>query len=146
MNTSQHQTIQETPILTLEGVLASALPDGIGTDGGPARYTIPAVFSRRPFPRELELIKDFGIAGRLAEAGYPGVELEVSDRRLLILNTNLDELKSGLASLVGGVLRELSEQTLRERHAEEDELDALGRREESRREEIRQAAAEIHFH
>lgn len=146
MNTSQHQTIQDTQVLTLEGVLASALPDGVGTESGPVRYTVPAVFSRRPFARELELIKDFGIAGRLAEAGYPGVELEVSDRRLLILNTNLDELKNGLASLVGAVLRELSEQTLRERHTEEDELDALGRREENRREEIRQAAAEVHFH
>ena len=131
--------------LTLSGVLASALPHDLGTARGPSRYTVPAVFSRRPQPREIDLLHGSNISRRLAEAGYGDVELRVSDRRLLITNTNLMELKEGLAHLLGLILTEVSAKATDERTERAEELDALGLIEEQRLESIRQAAAEIHF-
>lgn len=131
--------------LTLSGVLASALPHDLGTARGPSRYTVPAVFSRRPQPREIDLLHGSNISRRLADAGYGNVELRVSDRRLLITNTNLMELKEGLAHLLGLILTEVSAKATDERTERAEELDALGLIEEQRLESIRQAAAEIHF-
>src|SRR5690349_5668237 len=131
--------------LTLSGVLASALPHDLGTARGSSRYTVPAVFSRRPQPREIDLLHGTSTSRRLAEAGYSDVELRVSDRRLLITNTNLMDLKEGLAHLLGMILNEVSTQAARERSERAEELDALGLIEEQRLESIRQAAAEIHF-
>ncbi|MDR6436746.1 hypothetical protein J2790_001867 [Paenarthrobacter nicotinovorans] len=143
-------TIHELPVrseaaLTLSGVLASALPHDLGTSQGPSRYTVPAVFSRRPQPREIDLMHGPDTSHRLAEAGYGDVGIRVSDRRLLISNTNLAELKTGLAHLVGPILSEVSAQALQERSDRAEELDALGLIEERRQEALRQAAAEIHF-
>ncbi|GAA2845069.1 hypothetical protein [Paenarthrobacter ilicis] len=143
-------TIHEFPVrvetaLTLSGVLASALPHDLGTVQGPARYTVPAVFSRRPQPREIDLLHAVNSSHRFAGAGFGEVEISVSDRRLLISNTNLAELKSGLAHLVGVILDEISAQACQERADRAEELDALGLIEERRLESIRQAAAEIHF-
>lgn len=87
-------TIQTSPVradaaLTLSGVLASALPHDLHTAQGPTRYTVPAVFSRRPQPREIDLLRGSGVRQELADAGYSHIELSISDRRLLIGNTNL---------------------------------------------------------
>ncbi|MDQ0867861.1 hypothetical protein QFZ70_000334 [Arthrobacter sp. V1I9] len=94
--------------LTLTGILASALPKDLGTARAPSRYVVPVVFSRRPEPRELDLLQGSSISRRLDEAGYSDVELRVSDRRLLITNTNLVDLKSGLAQLLGIILNEVT--------------------------------------
>lgn len=145
MTTTQHQPVQPASILSLSGVLASALPHDLGTAKGPALYTVPAVFSRRPEPRELDLLHSINVSRRLDESGYGDVELLVSDRRLLITNTNLEELKAGLARLVGTILREISEQALLERISRAEELDALSLIEEHRLEALRSSAAEIHF-
>ncbi|WP_235835755.1 MULTISPECIES: hypothetical protein [Arthrobacter] len=138
-------SVRADSALMLSGVLASALPHDLGTARGPSRYTVPAVFSRRPQPREIDLLHGTGISRRLADAGYSDVELRVSDRRLLITNTNLTDLKEGLAHLLGMILSEVSTQAARERSERAEELDALGLIEEQRLESIRQAAAEIHF-
>lgn len=143
-------TIQTSPVradaaLTLSGVLASALPHDLHTAQGPTRYTVPAVFSRRPQPREIDLLRGSGVRQELADAGYSHIDLSVSDRRLLIGNTNLVELKSGLAHLVGEILARVSAQASKERQDRTEELDALGMVEEQRLEFLRQAAAEIHF-
>lgn len=145
MTTTQYQPVQTTHALTLSGVLASALPHDIGTAKGSALYTVPAVFSRRPQPRELDLLHSIDVARRLAEAGYSEVELRVSDRRLLITNTNLEELKAGLARIVGAILGEVSERASLERTNRAEELDALGLIEEHRLEAVRASAAEVHF-
>lgn len=131
--------------LKLSGILASALPHDVGTARGSSRYTVPVVFSRRPQPRELDLLHGSNVSRRLAEAGYSDVELRVSDRRLLITNTNLMDLKTGLAHLLGTILSEVSAQAATERADREEELDALGLIDEQRLESIRRAAAEIHF-
>jgi hypothetical protein len=68
-----------------------------------------------------------------------------SDRRLLITNTNLTDLKAGLAHLLGVILGEVTTQAALERTERAEELDALGLIEEQRLESIRRAAAEIHF-
>lgn len=143
-------TIHTSPVradaaLTLSGVLASALPHDLHTAQGPTRYTVPAVFSRRPQPREIDLLRGSGVRQELADAGYSHIDLSVSDRRLLIGNTNLAELKSGLAHLVGNILAGVSAQASKERQDRTEELDALGMIEEQRLEFLRQAAAEIHF-
>ena len=131
--------------LTLSGILASALPNDLGTARAPSRYVVPVVFSRRPEPRELDLLQGSSISRRLDEAGYSDVELRVSDRRLLITNTNLMDLKSGLAQLLRIFLSEVTTQADGERVERAEELDALGIIEEQRLEAIRRAAAEIHF-
>jgi hypothetical protein len=131
--------------LTLSGILASALPHDLGTARAASRYTVPVVFSRRPEPRELDLLHGTNISRRLAEAGYSDVELRVSDRRLLITNTNLVDLKAGLAHLLGIILNEVTTQAALERTERAEELDALGLIEEQRLESVRRSAAEIHF-
>src|SRR6478736_10570105 len=145
MTTIQDSAVRADSALSVSGVLASALPHDLGTAQGPTRYTVPAVFSRRPQPREVDLLHGSGTRQRLADAGYSDVELRVSDRRLLITNTNLQDLKSGLAHLVGTILRDISVQAEAERAHRSEELDALGLLEEQRLEAIRQSAAEIHF-
>jgi len=131
--------------LTLSGVLASALPHDIGTAKGSTIYTVPAAFSRRPQARELDLLHSASVARSLAEAGYSEVQLRVSDRRLLITNTNLEELKAGLAVLVGKILREVSERALLERTTRAEELDALALIEEHRLDAVNASAAEVRF-
>lgn len=145
MTTTQEQPVHVEGRLALSGVLASALPHDLGTATGASRYTVPAVFSRRPQPRELDLLHAKSVTRRLAEEGYSDVELRVSDRRLLITNTNLQDLKSGLAHLIGMILRDISVQAEAERAHRSEELDALGMLEEQRLEAIRQSAAKIHF-
>src|SRR6478609_8538548 len=56
MTTTQDFAVRADSALSLSGVLASALPHDLGTAQGPTRYTVPAVFSRRPQPREIELL------------------------------------------------------------------------------------------
>jgi hypothetical protein len=144
--TSVHEnTPTLLPALALTGVLASALRPDTGTAQGPDRYTVPAVFSRRPEPREIELINSADAARRLHAAGYPRVGLLVSDRRLLITDTSLDELKAGLAHAVAELLREVSGQCARERAARTLELEALGRTEQDRLDAVAAAAAQIRF-
>ncbi|MDQ0802225.1 hypothetical protein [Arthrobacter sp. SLBN-112] len=145
MTTIQDFAVRADSALSLSGVLASALPHDLGTAQGPTRYTVPAVFSRRPQPREVDLLHGAGTRQRLADAGYSDVELHVSDRRLLITNTNLVDLKAGLAHLVGMILRDISAQAAQERTDRTDELEALGQVEEERVESLRKAAADIHF-
>src|SRR6478736_10120810 len=145
MTTIQDSAVRADSALSVSGVLASALPHDLGTAQGPTRYTVPAVFSRRPQPREVDLLHGSGTRQRLAEAGYSDVELRVSDRRLLITNTNLMDLKTGLAHLLGVILGEVTTQAALERTERAEELDALGLIEEQRLESIRRAAAEIHF-
>ncbi|MDQ0147374.1 hypothetical protein [Pseudarthrobacter niigatensis] len=145
MTTIQDSAVRADSALSVSGVLASALPHDLGTAQGPTRYTVPAVFSRRPQPREVDLLHGAGTRQRLADAGYSDVELRVSDRRLLISNTNLVDLKAGLAHLVGLILRDISNQAAQERTDHSNELDALGLVEEERRGSLRRAAAEIHF-
>ena len=130
--------------LHLTSVLASALPDTVGTAEEPATYTVPVVFSRQVTQRERKEIEDPAFVRSLPHAG-PDVLLAVSDRRLLIKNTNLAQLRQGLAADLAAGFRGVSV-----RAASEDaqrSLEAATRRsaEQTQRERVATAAAGIRF-
>jgi len=89
-----------TSPLGLSSVLAGSLPPALGTAEAPDRYTVAAVFTRRPERAEIERIVGDDTRDALTAAGYSTIQLTVSDRRLEIANTNLEELRSGLATWI----------------------------------------------
>jgi hypothetical protein len=105
----------EDVVLSLRGVLDTALPSELGTEHAPDLYTVAAVFSRRVHPQEQALIEAPAVRRRLADRGYPRIELTVADRRLLIANTSLTMLEEGLAGEIAAVLRDINEQITGER-------------------------------
>ena len=94
--------------LGLGSVLVGSLPAALMTEDAPDRYTVEAVFSRRPEREEVTAILGDGTRDYLTKSGYPTVEVTVSDRRLEIANTNLEELRDGLASVLADRLAEIS--------------------------------------
>lgn len=94
--------------LGLGSVLVSSLPATLMTDNAPERYTVEAVFSRQADRDEVAAIHDGATRDHLTESGYPTVELHVSDRRLEISNTNLEELRDGLAIVIADHLAAIS--------------------------------------
>ncbi len=109
--------------LTVLGILDTALPAELGTDRAPERYTVAAVFSRRVSSEEQKAIEAPERQEELAEAGFPGVTLAVSDRRLLIGNTNLAMLENGLAARIGAMLRATHERLAQEATRRADEAE-----------------------
>lgn len=94
--------------LGLTSVLVGSLPTALLTDLAPGRYTVEAVFTRRPLADEITRILDADTAKYLSDAGYPSVVLTVSDRRLEIAQTNLEELRDGLATTLATRLADIS--------------------------------------
>ncbi|MEV4687984.1 hypothetical protein [Microbacterium sp. LWH3-1.2] len=94
--------------LGLGSVLVGSLPAALMTEDAPDRYMVEAVFSRRPEREEVTAILGNETRDCLTESGYPTVEVTVSDRRLEIANTNLEELRDGLASVLADRLAEIS--------------------------------------
>lgn len=105
----------EDVVLSLRGVLDTALPSELGTEHAPELYTVAAVFNRRVLPQEQALIEAPSVRRSLADRGYPDIQLTVADRRLLIANTNLAMLESGLAGEIAAVLRGVNEEITAER-------------------------------
>lgn len=108
-----------TERLGLTSVLTGSLPLTLLTDAAPDRYVVEVVFTRRVEPEEAALILGSTTQGFLATRGYPDVQLTVSDRRLVIANTNLEELRGGLAGEIGELLASIGEQ-VRTLHHEQD--------------------------
>jgi len=137
----------EPAALALVSVLASGLPPELGTPEEPGLYTIPAVFSRRVTPQERSRIEDPTTAARLmGDTGAgPGLELTVSDRRLLISNTNLAQLQAGLATAIGQMLNSLGKElhTARAERASASEIRLADERQRS--DAVARMAAEIRF-
>lgn len=113
--------VEETA-LHLRGVLDTALPRELGTGTEPQLYTVTAVFSRRVSGAEQEMLEQDSVVRRLADHGFPGIRLQVEDRRLLIENTNLAMLTGGLAHEIAAVLRDAEEAIATERTRKADEL------------------------
>jgi hypothetical protein len=129
----------------VDHVLVSELPATLGTVDAPERYVVTAVFKRRPRSAELELLDDPEVHRQLVEAGYPDVTLTAADRRLLIGNTNLHELESGLARVIALILERIGAQA-EDRHDElADERDTLAEREAARAASVAIAAGRIRF-
>ncbi|RXZ48319.1 hypothetical protein [Agromyces binzhouensis] len=101
------QTAKESDSFAVDRILVTELPPELGTVDAPDRYTVTAVFTRRPLPQELELLVAPAVDTALAKAGYAHVTLRPADRRLLIGNTNLNELEHGLASAIGAILDDI---------------------------------------
>ncbi|WFR84511.1 hypothetical protein [Arthrobacter sp. Y-9] len=131
--------------LALNGVLASALPPELGTYRAPSRYTVAAVFTRRPEARELFLLGAPETRRTLDEAGYTAVELQVADRRLFITNTSLEELKQGLAVVIADLLAQISSEVQEEWALQTERLSVLADEEGRRLRDVEAAAAEISF-
>lgn len=108
METQTRTSGAKAATLGLGSVLAGSLPAALMTDDAPDRYTVEAVFTRRPERDEVTEILGSETRGALADAGYPTVELTVSDRRLEIANTNLEELRDGLSTVLADRLAEIS--------------------------------------
>ncbi|WP_346769251.1 hypothetical protein [Planctomonas sp. JC2975] len=89
-------------------MLVSSLPAALLTDAGPDRYTVEAVFTRRPDHEEVAGILGNETRTFLTDRGYSTIELKVSDRRLEIANTNLEELRDGLGGILGELLADIS--------------------------------------
>lgn len=131
--------------LRLTSVLASGLPAELGTPTEPATYTVPAVFSRQVTPPERHRIEDPATARSLAEYAGPDLELVVSDRRLLIKNTTLAQLKGGLASALARTLRTIDAELAAEQAERDDAAGARQEEELERAAQVVRAAAEVRF-
>ncbi|WP_159498538.1 hypothetical protein [Microbacterium sp. 18062] len=108
MDTHVTTTGQSSGLLGLGEVLVGSLPAALLTESAPDRYTVAAVFSRKPDRDEVEEILGSDTRSYLSRQGYPTVEVTVSDRRLEIANTNLEELRDGLAGVLAERLADIS--------------------------------------
>lgn len=117
MKTQTRTSGADTATLGLGSVLVGSLPAALMTDEAPDRYTVEAVFTRRPEQDEITEILSSETRERLAKAGHSTVELRISDRRLEIANTNLEELRDGLGGLLADRLAEISEGVRAKQHA-----------------------------
>lgn len=132
--------------LGLGAILAGSLPHGLATPEAPLRYTVEAVFTRRPERREVSRIIGDETRALLDRNGYDEVELAVSDRRLEIRHTSLEQLRDGLSTLIADHLATIGDET----RAYEDEanvrsLDAA-EHERVRLGEVAGLAASVSFH
>ena len=131
--------------LRLTSVLVSGLPAELGTAAAPDCYTVPVVFSRQVTPVERDRIEDPELAHRLSENRGAEIELVVSDRRLLVRNTSLAELRDGLAAALSAALRELDVQLDAEQAARDDAASRRDLEEHERADAIAREAAQIQF-
>lgn len=137
--------VREPDLLGLSGVLAHALPLEVGTDSSPSRYTVPAVFTRRPLAHEIERIEGRAAHDELVVAGYPSATLKVVDRRLEIGGTSLEELGAGLARVIATMLRNASIAVSTEDAERREQLRLAGERELARSSSLVERAARISF-
>ncbi|GMA24920.1 hypothetical protein GCM10025864_26790 [Luteimicrobium album] len=130
--------------LTVVGILDTALPPELGTADAPETYTVAAVFSRRVSTDEQNAIEDPALRDELA-ARFPGVTLAVSDRRLLIGNTNLAMLEGGLAAEIGSLLRAMHERLAVEATRRADEAERWRAAEAERAAAVKAQADRVRF-
>ncbi len=131
--------------LGLGSVLVGSLPAALMTDDAPERYTVETVFTRRPQKDEVAAILDGETRDFLTRAGYPTVEVAVSDRRLEIANTNLEELRDGLAAVLMDRLAEISERVRAVRDAAEVRMKDAADHEHTRAAAVVALAESVHF-
>ncbi|HEY0248821.1 MAG TPA: hypothetical protein VGC45_11235 [Gryllotalpicola sp.] len=131
--------------LGLSHVLTDLLPRTVHAPGGPERYTVSAVFTRRPSAGEIDAINGSEARNWLDRAQFPNVTVTVSDRRLEIANTNLDELAGGLAAALAGLLSHISALEATRAHLVADELVGYEQHEEKRWAELHARAEAIRF-
>jgi hypothetical protein len=108
MNTQLKIAGQSSELLGLGSILIGSLPATLMTGEAPDRYTVEAVFTRKTDRDEVAAIQGSATHAYLSAHGYSTVELRVADRRLEIANTNLEELRDGLAARIAERLADIS--------------------------------------
>jgi hypothetical protein len=132
-------------VLHLRGVLESSLPRELGTAAAPDRYTVEAVFSRRVSPQEKALIEQPSARRLLADKGFPGITLDVADRRLVIGGTSLQMLEDGLAHEIATMLHGIEETIATEQAHRAAEVDAWQVAEVQRAAAVKDEAGRVRF-
>lgn len=131
--------------LGVREVLLSSLPTSLGTSQEPERYTVEAIFDRRPDPDEVHLLATTDSRASLSASGYSEVRLHVTDRRLVMEMTNLEELRDGLAGEIASLLSNISEQVTSRRGQEQLRSQAAADGETARTAEVAELAHSISF-
>lgn len=135
----------EAEELGLGAILVDALPPTLFTDEAPERYTVSAVFTRRPTRSEIDAIHGSGTRDALRAAGYGAVDVRVSDRRLELANTNLEELTTGLAGVIAERLHVISMKSAADDQRKAAAVVAATQRETDRAALVALAAAAVVF-
>ena len=129
----------------VDHILVSDLPSTLGTVDAPERYTVTAIFTRRPYQQEAEALNAPAVAEQLETAGYPEVSVRVADRRLLIANTNLHELRHGLARVIGRILDDIGTSVATTRSSEAKDAAELAARAAERAHNVVVEAGQVDF-
>lgn len=145
MNAQLKNAGQSSELLGLRSVLIGSLPATLMTDDAPDRYTVEAVFTRKTDRDEVAAIQGNETRAHLSARGYPTVELHVADRRLEIANTNLEELRDGLATVIADLLAEVSASLQAERGAAADRFQDASDREQARAAAVATLADSVAF-
>lgn len=145
MNTSQAPPQVGTNVLAVSTILTGSLPATLATPDAPASYTVDAVFNRKPNEREVAAIRGDDMHAYLSRAGYPRVQTEISDRRLVINNTNLEELRDGLAVTIAHALASISAAVQAQRDVDVAALHELAEREATRGAVVADLVASVSF-
>ncbi|MCW3492105.1 hypothetical protein [Microbacterium sp. SSM24] len=145
MSTQEKTNGAEVAQLGLGSVLVGSLPATLLTDGAPDRYTVEAVFTRRPDPDEIKDILGSDTRQFLTRAGYSTVEVTISDRRLEIANTNLEELRDGLAGLLSERLAAISADVHARRQAAAAQFEIAAEHEQERAAAVAALAESVVF-
>jgi hypothetical protein len=136
-DSSSESPLRLTSVVAVSRELYAAHP--------PDRYTVSVAFSRRVLPAEARLIQGPETHDRLREQGYGHVSLVINEARLDIVNTSLEELKARLAPAIGALIRNISDQTRRERELRDEAALSKRRADEALRQEIETLARSISF-
>lgn len=131
--------------LGLTSVLPGSLPQSLGTLSAPESYQVDAVFTRRPEVGEVVALHSLETLNALSKAGYPFVTLHVSDRRLEIKNTSLDQLKNGLGTFLADHLAAITATLQKERASAQARVASAAEAEGSRAEVIAAKAEQVTF-
>ena len=131
--------------LGLGSVLVGLLPATLMTTGAPDAYTVEAVFTCRPEKGEVVAICGSETGEYLAKAGYPAVRLSVADRRLVMENTSLEELRDGLADVIADRLVDISRVVREEREAAAIRFEEAAMREHTRIGAVAALAGAVRF-
>ncbi|MEN1974655.1 hypothetical protein [Cellulomonas olei] len=134
--------------LHIVSVLESGLPSRLATPEQPTAYVVPLVFSRQVSPSERARIEAPETARAIAEATGrtgTGLRLTVSDLRLLVEPTTLEELRDGLAAALAAMLRDLAGELRRASAEREVAAEAQTTRERQRADAVHATIASIRF-
>lgn len=136
---------REPEPLGLRRILPDTLPPALLTDEAPERYTVEAVLTRRAEPDEASAIRGAETAAYFAENGYPHAQIRVSDRRLEIIDTSLEELKGGLATVIANRLAEIDSTLTADRAVAAARIRVLADREKERAASVAALAESVSF-